>query len=226
MAPKGKGGDKGKGKDAKDAGGDKSKVKGAQSINVRHILTEKHAKKEEALAKLNAGAKFDDVAREFSEDKARQGGSLGWKTRGGYNVKVSEAILILIHRRCSNARVRKCCIRASCFYDSEASLGRGKDFGRLSSNHGRRAQMIIHNSDDYVLFAFRPVIMRFGFAYMWQSSSCALHETVHYLRSFREGGCLDNHLIELCTGRRSKQRVASIAPYMAFDAWPPARPSV
>ncbi|THX97413.1 hypothetical protein D6C81_07659 [Aureobasidium pullulans] len=78
-----------------------AKVKGAQSINVRHILCEKHAKKEEALAKLNAGVKFDEVAREFSEDKARQGrsfshmpdrpkmlnrfvtgGSLGWKTRG------------------------------------------------------------------------------------------------------------------------------------------------
>lgn len=73
MAPKGKGGDKAKGKDAKDdkAGG-KAKS-GAQTINVRHILCEKHAKKEEALAKLNAGAKFDDVAREFSEDKARTG---------------------------------------------------------------------------------------------------------------------------------------------------------
>ncbi|KAF4555681.1 Peptidyl-prolyl cis-trans isomerase PIN4 [Elsinoe fawcettii] len=58
------------------------KAKGAQSINVRHILCEKHSKKEEALAKLNAGAKFDDVAREFSEDKARAGGSLGWKTKG------------------------------------------------------------------------------------------------------------------------------------------------
>ncbi|KAF2222726.1 peptidyl-prolyl cis-trans isomerase PIN4, partial [Elsinoe ampelina] len=59
-----------------------SKVKGAQSINVRHILCSKHGKKEEALAKLNAGTKFDDVAKEFSEDKARQGGSLGWKTKG------------------------------------------------------------------------------------------------------------------------------------------------
>jgi hypothetical protein len=28
----------------------------------------------EALQKLSAGAKFDDVAREFSEDKARAGG--------------------------------------------------------------------------------------------------------------------------------------------------------
>lgn len=34
---------------------------------------EKHSKKEEALTKLRDGAKFDDVAREFSEDKARQG---------------------------------------------------------------------------------------------------------------------------------------------------------
>ncbi|KAJ5157246.1 Peptidyl-prolyl cis-trans isomerase pin4 [Penicillium canariense] len=92
MAPKNnaKGADKkgGKGK-GKDAGNDdKGKVKGAQSINVRHILCEKHAKKEEALEKLRNGTKFDEVAREFSEDKARQGiltylgGSLGWKTRG------------------------------------------------------------------------------------------------------------------------------------------------
>ncbi|KAK4971971.1 Peptidyl-prolyl cis-trans isomerase pin4 [Elasticomyces elasticus] len=58
------------------------KQKGAQSINVRHILCEKHAKKEEAVAKLGEGKKFDDVAREYSEDKARQGGSLGWKSRG------------------------------------------------------------------------------------------------------------------------------------------------
>ncbi|KAF2837748.1 FKBP-like protein [Patellaria atrata CBS 101060] len=58
------------------------KLKAATSINVRHILCEKHSKKEEALTKLRDGAKFDDVAREFSEDKARQGGSLGWKIRG------------------------------------------------------------------------------------------------------------------------------------------------
>ncbi|KAK5125388.1 Peptidyl-prolyl cis-trans isomerase pin4 [Meristemomyces frigidus] len=82
MAPKGKGTDEDKGK-GKDAGAEKGgKQKGAQSINVRHILCEKHAKKEEALAKLNAGSKFDEVAREFSEDKARAGGSLGWKTKG------------------------------------------------------------------------------------------------------------------------------------------------
>ncbi|KAL2419833.1 Peptidyl-prolyl cis-trans isomerase pin4 [Exophiala dermatitidis] len=77
------GGAKGKGKGKEDDGSaGVGKLKAAQSINVRHILCEKHSKKEEALAKLRAGAKFDDVAREFSEDKARQGGSLGWKVRG------------------------------------------------------------------------------------------------------------------------------------------------
>ncbi|EED20110.1 peptidyl-prolyl cis-trans isomerase [Talaromyces stipitatus ATCC 10500] len=78
-------GGKGKGKDSSD-GDDKGKggkgLKAANSINVRHILCEKHSKKEEALEKLRNGAKFDDVAREYSEDKARQGGSLGWKVRG------------------------------------------------------------------------------------------------------------------------------------------------
>ena len=67
MAPKNKG-------KAKDAGDAKGKLKPATSINVRHILCEKHGKKEEALEKLRNGAKFDEVAREMSEDKARQGG--------------------------------------------------------------------------------------------------------------------------------------------------------
>lgn len=45
---------------------------------MREFLTdcldsEKHAKKEEALAKLKEGVKFDQVARDYSEDKAKQG---------------------------------------------------------------------------------------------------------------------------------------------------------
>jgi len=43
---------------------------------------EKHSKKEEAAAALRSGTDFGTVARDFSEDKARQGGALGWKTRG------------------------------------------------------------------------------------------------------------------------------------------------
>ncbi|KAK4070167.1 uncharacterized protein Triagg1_6588 [Trichoderma aggressivum f. europaeum] len=65
-----KGGGKGKGSEGKEGGG---KAKGAMSINVRHILCEKHARKEEALLKLSEGVKFDEVARAYSEDKARQG---------------------------------------------------------------------------------------------------------------------------------------------------------
>ncbi|OCL07215.1 peptidyl-prolyl cis-trans isomerase pin4 [Glonium stellatum] len=91
MAPKNKtansgGTNKGKAKASSSAGDQKDtgpgKLKAATSINVRHILCEKHSKKEGALAKLRDGMKFDEVAKEFSEDKARQGGSLGWKTRG------------------------------------------------------------------------------------------------------------------------------------------------
>ncbi|KAL4927957.1 peptidylprolyl isomerase [Aspergillus undulatus] len=80
---------KGKGK---EKAGDSSKssgkggqqqqpLKGAQEVNVRHILCEKFSKKEEALEKIRNGAKFDEVAREYSEDKARNGGSLGWMLR-------------------------------------------------------------------------------------------------------------------------------------------------
>ena len=37
------------------------------------LQCEKHSKKEEAILKLKEGVKFDEVARELSEDKARQG---------------------------------------------------------------------------------------------------------------------------------------------------------
>ena len=36
----------------------------------------------EALEKLKAGGKFNELAATYSEDKARSGGSLGWQTRG------------------------------------------------------------------------------------------------------------------------------------------------
>jgi NIMA-interacting peptidyl-prolyl cis-trans isomerase 4 len=80
--PKPKGSQKGKNKknnnragddDDDDDGASKGKLKGAHTIDVRHILCEKFGKKEQALEKLKAGDSFDDVAREFSEDKARQG---------------------------------------------------------------------------------------------------------------------------------------------------------
>lgn len=36
----------------------------------------------EALEKIQGGQRFDKVAQEYSEDKAKAGGSLGWMTRG------------------------------------------------------------------------------------------------------------------------------------------------
>ncbi|KEZ42541.1 hypothetical protein SAPIO_CDS5763 [Scedosporium apiospermum] len=106
---KAKGNDKKAAASAKGKGGkadkEEKQVKGAQSINVRHILCEKHGKKEEALAKLRDGAKFDEVAREFSEDKARQGGSLGWKTRGSLDPKFEEVAFALEASSTGNPKI-------------------------------------------------------------------------------------------------------------------------
>ncbi|KAF8221081.1 peptidyl-prolyl cis-trans isomerase pin4 [Tricholoma matsutake] len=60
----------------------KSGLKAATAVNVRHILCEKHSKATEALQKIQEGQAFNKVAQEYSEDKAKAGGSLGWMTRG------------------------------------------------------------------------------------------------------------------------------------------------
>ncbi|XP_060078617.1 peptidyl-prolyl cis-trans isomerase NIMA-interacting 4-like [Ylistrum balloti] len=73
----GKGGSKG----AEGGGGEKEK-KGGTAVKVRHILCEKQSKVLEAMEKLKSGTKFNEVATNYSEDKARQGGDLGWMTRG------------------------------------------------------------------------------------------------------------------------------------------------
>ncbi|XP_071484380.1 peptidyl-prolyl cis-trans isomerase NIMA-interacting 4-like [Diadema antillarum] len=75
---KGKGGATG-GDD--ESGGGKQK-KGGTAVKVRHILCEKHSKAMEAMEKIKAGERFNSVAEKYSEDKARQGGDLGWMTRG------------------------------------------------------------------------------------------------------------------------------------------------
>ncbi|KAF9467874.1 hypothetical protein BDZ94DRAFT_1155072, partial [Collybia nuda] len=56
--------------------------KAATAVNVRHILCEKHSKATEALEKIQEGQAFNKVAQEYSEDKAKNGGSLGWMVRG------------------------------------------------------------------------------------------------------------------------------------------------
>ncbi len=60
----------------------KAAVPTGNNIKVRHILCEKQSKALEAIGKLQAGESFHKVAEQYSEDKARNGGSLGWMTRG------------------------------------------------------------------------------------------------------------------------------------------------
>ncbi|KAF8916497.1 hypothetical protein CPB85DRAFT_1216418 [Mucidula mucida] len=60
----------------------KGGLKAATAVNVRHILCEKHSKATEALTKIQEGIAFHKVAQEYSEDKAKAGGSLGWMVRG------------------------------------------------------------------------------------------------------------------------------------------------
>jgi hypothetical protein len=94
MPPKNKG--KAKASTTDDTSTSKSKgLKPATAINVRHILCEKHSKKEEAMEKLRNGAKFDEVAREMSEDKARQGmlHPPSYTTTGAFEGIFSDVIL-------------------------------------------------------------------------------------------------------------------------------------
>ncbi|KAK3867459.1 hypothetical protein Pcinc_027093 [Petrolisthes cinctipes] len=76
----GKGGGKGGG--GADKGAEGKEKKGGTSVKVRHILCEKQSKVLEAMEKIKSGSKFNEVAAEYSEDKARSGGDLGWMTRG------------------------------------------------------------------------------------------------------------------------------------------------
>ncbi|KAF9043498.1 FKBP-like protein [Hymenopellis radicata] len=66
----------------KSSGKGKGGLKAATAVNVRHILCEKHSKATEALTKIQEGIAFNKVAQEYSEDKAKAGGSLGWMVRG------------------------------------------------------------------------------------------------------------------------------------------------
>ena len=65
------------------------------AVKVRHILCEKQSKALDALAALKAGTSFASVAEKFSEDKARQGGSLGWMMRGSMVGAFQEAAFAL-----------------------------------------------------------------------------------------------------------------------------------
>ncbi|NXP92427.1 PIN4 isomerase, partial [Passerina amoena] len=105
MAPKGKGGGKaGKGERGWAAPGPAGRGCWAGTgtgrlrcppLQVRHILCEKHGRAMEAMEKLKSGQRFSEVAAQYSEDKARQGGDLGWMTRGSMVGPFQEAAFAL-----------------------------------------------------------------------------------------------------------------------------------
>ncbi|NXQ57299.1 PIN4 isomerase, partial [Anthoscopus minutus] len=100
MAPKGKGSGKaGKGEWGWEAPGSAGKGLGDSTrtgrAGVRHILCEKHGRAMEAIEKLKSGQRFSEVAAQYSEDKARQGGDLGWMTRGSMVGPFQEAAFAL-----------------------------------------------------------------------------------------------------------------------------------
>ncbi|KAM8923429.1 peptidyl-prolyl cis-trans isomerase NIMA-interacting 4-like [Lycaon pictus] len=74
---------KGGGKCGVASGSDSSdkKSQGSKSGG-RYILYEKYGKIMEAMEKLKYRMRLNTVVAHYSEDKARQGGDLGWMTRG------------------------------------------------------------------------------------------------------------------------------------------------
>ncbi|NWR20711.1 PIN4 isomerase, partial [Emberiza fucata] len=96
MAPKGKGGGKaGKGERGWTGTGTGRAGPRCPPLQVRHILCEKHGRAMEAMEKLKSGQRFSEVAAQYSEDKARQGGDLGWMTRGSMVGPFQEAAFAL-----------------------------------------------------------------------------------------------------------------------------------
>ena len=95
MPPKKNKGAAGGGGGASTDGDSKTQLKVANSLKVRHILCEKQSKILQALDRLRAGEKFNVVAAELSEDKAKTGGDLGWMTRQGMAGPFAEAAFAL-----------------------------------------------------------------------------------------------------------------------------------
>ncbi|KAJ2823938.1 Peptidyl-prolyl cis-trans isomerase pin4 [Coemansia furcata] len=81
-----------------------TKLKTVNAIQVRHILCEKQSRALEAIAKIKTGTAFNVVATEYSEDKARNGGSLGWMIRGSMDGIFQDAAFQLPISTCASPK--------------------------------------------------------------------------------------------------------------------------
>ncbi|XP_036082745.1 peptidyl-prolyl cis-trans isomerase NIMA-interacting 4 isoform X2 [Rousettus aegyptiacus] len=103
MPPKGKSGSGKGGKGGAASGSDSSDKKsqgpkgGGNAVKVRHILCEKHGKIMEAMEKLKSGMRFNEVATQYSEDKARQGIPSLWQHAGHHRDPRSTLVSLVPH---------------------------------------------------------------------------------------------------------------------------------
>jgi parvulin-like peptidyl-prolyl isomerase len=69
----------------------------AEQVHARHILVDSEDKAKEAISKLKAGAKFEDVAKEYSTDTSTKdkGGDLGWFPKGAMVPEFDAAVFQL-----------------------------------------------------------------------------------------------------------------------------------
>ncbi len=68
---------------------------GDKEYHARHILVETEAQAKDIIAKLKAGGKFEELAKQSKDGSANNGGDLGWAAPGNYVKEFSDAMVAL-----------------------------------------------------------------------------------------------------------------------------------
>jgi peptidyl-prolyl cis-trans isomerase C len=70
---------------------------GDKEYHARHILVESEAEAKDLITKIKGGAKFEDLAKQFSKDpgSGQNGGDLDWAAPAGYVPEFSQAMVAL-----------------------------------------------------------------------------------------------------------------------------------
>jgi peptidyl-prolyl cis-trans isomerase C len=70
---------------------------GGSEFRARHILVDKEEEAKDLIAKIKAGAKFEDLAKKYSKDpgSGKEGGDLDWANPNSYVPEFSQALVKL-----------------------------------------------------------------------------------------------------------------------------------
>jgi peptidyl-prolyl cis-trans isomerase C len=71
------------------------KAAGDKEYKVRHILVDSENQAKDIITRLNAGAKFDDLAKESKDSTRDRGGDLGWASSAVYAKPFADAVVAL-----------------------------------------------------------------------------------------------------------------------------------